>query len=68
MTTGAVEAIRQGENRLAWFFGLRECLKRFPEWERQVSFYVIPGIDHDCLRAYADPRFVEFALGIKVNP
>ena len=58
------EAIRQGENRLARFLGLQEYLKGFPEWDRQVSFYVIPGIAHDCLRAYADPRFVEFALGI----
>ena len=39
-------------------------LKDFPEWNRQVSFYTIPGIGHDCLRAFADPHFIDFVLGL----
>ena len=42
----------------------RSYLKDFPEWNRQVSFYTIPGIGHDCLRAFADPHFIDFVLGL----
>ena len=58
------EALRQGENRYARFLNFQSYLKDFPEWNRQVSFYTIPGIGHDCLRAFADPHFIDFVLGL----
>ena len=57
------EAIRQGENRFVRFRNFEEYLKGFPEWKRMVSFYAIPEIGHECLRAYVDPTFVRFVLG-----
>ena len=57
------EALRQGVNRFVRFRNFEEYLKGFPEWKRMVSFYAIPEIGHECLRAYVDPKFVRFVLG-----
>ena len=57
------EALRQGVNRFVRFRNFEEYLKGFPEWSSQVTFYAIPGIGHECLRAYVDPKFVRFVLG-----
>ena len=57
------EAIRQGENRFVRFRNFEDYLAAFPEWKRMVSFYAIPNIGHDCLRAYVDPKFIRFVLG-----
>lgn len=60
----APEAMAQGANRLLRFRGFREHVKKFPAWEKQLSFREIPAIGHESSKAYADSELRTFLLGL----
>lgn len=56
------EAMAQGVNRFDRFNNFRKYLEGFPEWSKQVSFYVFEGLGHKSAVAHRDPAFIAFAL------
>lgn len=58
-------AMEQGPGRRERFENLRKHIHGYPEWEKMVSFHIIPGIAHSAVVAYADPEFVEFVKNTK---
>ena len=56
------EAMSQGTNRIERFWSFKRYLKRFPTWEKQVSFHAFDGLGHNSLGAYGDPAVVDFML------
>lgn len=57
-------AMEQGASRRERFENLQKHIHAYPEWEKMVSFHLIPGIAHDAGKAYSDPDFVKFVKSL----
>ena len=53
-------AVKQGSNRLERFKNFEEYLDKYPEWKKQVSFYVFKGIGHKEDLAYPTKEVLDF--------
>ena len=53
----------QGKNRYERFLNLKEYLKQFPSWEKQVSFHVFKGMSHNNAAAHSSKELISFIIG-----
>ena len=56
-------AMAQGKNRYERFLSLKEHLKQFPSWEKQVSFHTFKGMSHNNAAAHSSKELISFIIG-----